>query len=94
MKFKGINFYPEAVASVLIELDEYAGDYVCVREGDQLHMEIEVGDPLLPGLAERIGTLIRERLGVRVPVMLREPGALRQLTGSESRQKPRRLITR
>ena len=94
VKFKGINFYPEAAAAVLGELEEYAGDYVCVREGDQLHMEIEAGDPRLPGLAERIGTLIRERLGVRVPVTLREPGALRELTGSESRQKPRRLITR
>ena len=94
VKFKGINFYPEAAAAVLGELEEYAGDYVCVREGERLHIEIEAGDPRLPGLADRIGALIRERLGVRVPVKLREPGALRELTGSESRQKPRRLITR
>ena len=94
VKFKGINFYPEAAAAVLVELEEYAGDYVCVREGEQLHIEIEANDPELPGLAERITGLIRERLGVRVPAVLRERGALRDLTGSESRQKPRRLITR
>ena len=94
VKFKGINFYPEAAAAVLVELEEYAGDYLCVCEGEQLHIEIEAGDPRLPGLADRIGALIRERLGVRVPVTLRERGALRELTGSESRQKPRRLITR
>ena len=94
VKFKGVNFYPEAVAAVLGELDEYAGDYVCVREGEQLHIEIEARDPRLRGLAEQISTLIRERLGVRVPVKLREAGTLGELTGSESRQKPRRLVTR
>ena len=93
VKFKGINFYPEAAAAVLVELEEYAGDYVCVREGEQLRIEIETADPQLPGLADRIGGLIRERLGVRVPVKLREPGSLGEITGSESRQKPRRLVT-
>lgn len=94
VKFKGINFYPEAAASVLGELEEYAGDYVCVREGEQFFMEIEAHEPRLAGLADRISALIRERMGVRVPVRLREPGALAEITGSESRQKPRRLVTR
>ena len=94
VKFKGINFYPEAAAAVLVELEEYAGDYVCVRDGERLHVEIEVSDTELPGLAERISALIRERLGVRIPVKLREPGSLGEITGSESRQKPRRLVTR
>ena len=94
VKFKGINFYPEAAASVLGELEEYAGDYVCVREGEQFFMEIEAHEPRLAGLADRISALIRERMGVRVPVRLREPGALAEITGSESRQKPRRLLTR
>ena len=94
VKYKGINFYPEAAAAVLAELKEYAGDYVCVREGEQLRIEIEAGDPGQPGLADRVGALIRQRLGVRVPVTLRKPGSLAELTGSESRQKPRRLITR
>ena len=93
VKFKGINFYPEAAAAVLVELAEYAGDYVCVREGEMLHIEIEVSDPGQAGLADRISTLIREKLGVRVPVRLREPGSLGEITGSELRQKPRRLIT-
>lgn len=94
VKFKGINFYPEAAGAVLSELEEYAGDYVCVREGEQFFIEIEVRDPGLPGLADRITALIRERMGVRVPVLLREPGSLAELTGSESRQKPRRLLSR
>ena len=94
VKFKGINFYPEAAAAALMELKEYAGDYVCVREGEKLHIEIEANHPAPAGLADRIGALIRERLGVRVPVMLRRPGSLAELTGSESRQKPRRLISR
>ncbi len=94
VKFKGINFYPEAAAAVLGELEEYAGDYVCVRDGEQFCMEIEVHDPRLPGLADRITALVRERMGVRVPVRLREPGALGDLTGADSRQKPRRLLSR
>lgn len=94
VKYKGINFYPEAAAAVLAEVEEYAGDYVCVRQGEQLRIEVEAGDPGQPGLADSISALIRERLGVRVPVNLREPGSLAGITGSESRQKPRRLITR
>ena len=94
VKYKGINFYPEATAAVLAEVEEYAGDYVCFLEGDQLRIEIEAGDPAQPGLADRISAMIRQRLGVRVPVALREPGSLAELTGSESRQKPRRLVTR
>jgi len=94
VKFKGINFYPEAAGSVLRELREYAGDYLCVVEGDEFFIEAEAQDPQLPGLAERMAALIRERLGVRVPVRLCAPGSLRELTGSDSRQKPRRLERR
>ena len=94
VKYKGINFYPEAAGAVFRELDEYAGDYLCVLQGEDFFIEIEAQDPGLPGLADRIAALIRERLGVRVPVRLCAPGSLSEHTGSESRQKPRRLLTR
>ena len=35
VKHKGINFYPEAAGAVFRELDEYAGDYLCVRQGEE-----------------------------------------------------------
>ncbi len=94
VKFKGINFYPEAAGAVFRELQEYAGDYLCVRQGEEFFIEVEAHNPRAAGLADRISSLIRERLGVRVPVRLREPGSLSDLTGSDSRQKPRRLVTR
>ena len=94
VKCKGINFYPEAAGAVFRESGQYAGDYLCVRQGGEFFIEVETHDPRQPGLAERLSVLIRERLGVRVPVRLRPPGALRELTGSESRQKPRRLLDR
>ena len=94
VKYKGINFYPEAAGAVFRELEEYAGDYLCVRQGEDFFIEVEAHDPRLPGLADRIAALIRERLGVRVPVRLCAPGSLSAKTGSDSRQKPRRLLTR
>ena len=94
VKFKGINFYPEAAGTVLRELPEYAGDYLCVVQGDEFFIEAEARNPELPDLPERMTALIRERLGVRVPVRLRAPGSLREITGSETRQKPRRLEKR
>ncbi|WP_446831988.1 phenylacetate--CoA ligase family protein [Candidatus Foliamicus sp.] len=94
VKYKGINFYPEAAASVLRESDAYAGDYICILDGEEFVIEVEVQSPQQPGLGERLQALIRQRLGVRVPVRLCAPGSLAALTGSESRQKPRRLIRR
>ncbi len=94
VKYKGINFYPEAAGSVLRESGEYAGDYLCILEGENFVMEVEVRNPELPGLDLRLTTLIRQRLGVRAPVRLREPGSLGALTGAGSRQKPRRLVRR
>jgi phenylacetate-CoA ligase len=48
-----------------------------------------VGDA---GLAKAFEELLKQRFGVQMKVALELPGALAPLTGTETRQKPIRLI--
>jgi phenylacetate-CoA ligase len=45
-------------------------------------------------LARRFEQALRARIGVEIRVSLEAPGALRALTGIETRQKPVRLLDR
>ena len=98
VKIRGINVFPQAMAPILEEKAEFAGEFICIASRDaggrdELAVHVEVrgaaGDA---GLAEDFAGLLRQRLGVEVSVVLAEAGALASLTGIEVRQKPVRLI--
>ncbi|MBL8382544.1 MAG: phenylacetate--CoA ligase family protein [Burkholderiales bacterium] len=97
VKLKGINVYPQAIGNILAELDDFAGEYVCVRgraadggETFTVRIETRAADPgaRLPAYRD----LLKRRLGVEVTVSLEAPKSLSALTGVESRQKPVRLV--
>ncbi|MFM9882595.1 MAG: phenylacetate--CoA ligase family protein [Burkholderiales bacterium] len=95
VKLRGINVFPQAIAAILAERADFAGDYVCKvrRDGsgrDTMTVAIEVKAPNASSAEYR--ELLRRRLGVEVAVEFAVPGALAAVTGIESRQKPIRLI--
>jgi phenylacetate-CoA ligase len=95
VKLRGINVFPQAIAAMLAERTDYAGDYVCkvTRDAagrDAMTVAIEVRAPEA-AIAE-YRELLRRRLGVEVGVEFAAPGALAPITGIDSRQKPVRLV--
>jgi phenylacetate-CoA ligase len=97
VKIKGINVYPQAIGNILAEMDDFAGEYICVRslaadsrEVFTVRIESRAGNPDAREAAYR--ALLKARLGVEVAVVLSAPKSLAALTGVESRQKPVRLI--
>lgn len=96
VKIRGINIYPQALAPLLEERPDFAGEFLCTAERDasgrdELTVAIESRDGTADAAAA-YRTLLKARLGVEVQVALAAPGALAALTGLESRQKPVRLI--
>ena len=99
VKLKGINVYPQAIGNILGEMDDFAGDYVCVLSllpdgREQLTVQAECRAASDAGRVLAYGALLKQRLGVEVGVELGPPKSLSALTGVETRQKPVRLIDR
>lgn len=99
VKLRGINVYPLALAAILNERPEFAGEYVCraTRDAsgrDEITVIIETrsGAPRSPELARAFAELLTRRIGVELRVELATPGETAALTQVESRQKPIRLI--
>jgi phenylacetate-CoA ligase len=98
IKLRGINIYPQAMAPILEADAAFAGEFLCVAKRDasgrdELTVHVEVSaDTRETGLVARFEALLRERLGVQMPVVLCERGSLAARTGIETRQKPIRLI--
>jgi phenylacetate-CoA ligase len=99
VKLRGINVYPLALAQILNERPEFAGEYVCrayrTSSGrDELLVFIEVRDNRHGNAALRneFTTLLAQRIGVELQVELLPTGGTAPLTEIDSRQKPRRLI--
>lgn len=97
VKIRGINIYPQALGPVLAEEPTFAGEFICrVRRDktgrDDLEVLVEVQDSEIAAVGERIATLLRQRLGIKMTVTACEPGALKGLTQVETRQKPIRLL--
>ena len=97
VKIKGVNVYPQAIGNILSDMDDFAGEYICVRElapdgreSFTVRIESRTGADADRALAYR--TLLKQRLGVEVGVELGAPKSLSALTGVETRQKPVRLI--
>ena len=98
VKVRGINVFPQAMAPILEEHAGFAGEFICVTTRDAagrddlaVHVEVN-GATTDTALAAAFAALLRMRLGVDVTIVLAEKGALAPLTGTETRQKPIRLI--
>jgi phenylacetate-CoA ligase len=99
VKLRGINVYPTGLGALLAaERPEFAGEYVCEVDRtsgrEEMTVRAEIRGEASDSLREAYEALLRARLGVEVKVMLEAPGALAELTGIETRQKPIRLIDR
>jgi phenylacetate-CoA ligase len=99
VKLRGINVYPLALAAILNERTEFAGEYICrarrdASGRDNLCVVIETrgGAHQDAEIARGFASLLSRRVGVEIEVELVAPGETAALTQIESRQKPIRLI--
>jgi phenylacetate-CoA ligase len=97
VKVRGINVFPQSLAPILEERADFAGEFLCtaVRDAagrDELIVAVETRGARGEGDAAPYRELLRRKLGVEVKVELVAPGTLAPLTGTETRQKPVRLI--
>jgi phenylacetate-CoA ligase len=100
VKLRGINVYPLALAAILNERPEFAGEYICranrdASGRDELTVIIETrAHTALPNptLERHFSELLAQRIGVELRVELVEVGSTAPLTQLETRQKPIRLI--
>jgi phenylacetate-CoA ligase len=100
VKLRGINVYPLALAAILNDRPEFAGEYVCraTRDlptgRDDLTVIVETRPAFERSatLAKAFADLLTRRVGVELKVELVAAGGTAALTQIESRQKPIRLI--
>jgi phenylacetate-CoA ligase len=97
VKLRGINVYPTGIGALLAaERAEFAGEYLCELERagtrEEMTVRAEIRGTPSDSLRAAYEALLRARLGVEVAVVLEAPGALAELTGIDSRQKPIRLV--
>jgi phenylacetate-CoA ligase len=99
VKLRGINVYPLALAAILNERSEFAGEYICRARRDDsgrdnlcVIIETRGGAHQNDEIARGFATLLSRRVGVEIDVELVAPGETAALTQIESRQKPIRLI--
>jgi len=97
VKLRGINVFPQALASILADMPGFRGEYICVLRRDanareDLLVRIECTQQADQSLLAQYHERLKRRLGVDVQVELCAPGSLTALTGVEVRQKPVRLI--
>ena len=99
VKLRGINVYPLALAAILNDRSEFAGEYFCrahrdASGRDELTVVVEVRDGAerAPQTAQAFAELLTRRAGVELRVELVAPGATAPFTQIDSRQKPIRLV--
>lgn len=97
VKLRGINVFPTGIGALLsAERPEFTGEYICevVRADsrDEMRVRAEIRSEATDALRQEYESLLRARLGVEVKVAFERPGALAELTGIETRQKPIRLL--
>ncbi len=98
VKLRGINVFPQALGPILEEMPEFAGEFICVCERDasgrdEMTVRAETRAGASPDLLAW-KSLLRRKIGIEVEIAFERPGALKDLTGIETRQKPIRLIDR
>jgi phenylacetate-CoA ligase len=100
VKLRGINVYPMALAQILNERTEFAGEYVCRawrdpatgRDEMTIVIETRAGVERTPELARAFSELLTRRVAVELRAELVAPGATAPLTEVDVRQKPKRLV--
>jgi phenylacetate-CoA ligase len=97
VKIRGINVFPQALAPILEQRADFAGEFICtaLRDAagrDELVVSVETRGGRSAADAEPYKALLKRALGVEVQVELMAPKSLAPLTGIETRQKPVRLI--
>ncbi|MEM9234963.1 MAG: phenylacetate--CoA ligase family protein, partial [Pseudomonadota bacterium] len=99
VKIRGINIFPQAMGPILEEIDAFAGEFICRAERndagrDEFTVCAEIRGEVTSQLEDRFRQLLKQRVGIDCAVELSGPGALADLTQTEVRQKPVRLIDR
>ncbi|GGY38688.1 phenylacetate--CoA ligase family protein [Parvularcula lutaonensis] len=97
VKIRGLNIFPQAVGPLLEDIDAFTGEFICraVRHPDgrdEFIVCAEVSGDRNDTLRSAFKSLLKQKLGLDCGVELFEPGALADLTQTEKRQKPIRLI--
>lgn len=96
VKLRGINIFPQALASILVDMPGFTGEYVCIVKSvagrDEMLVQIECTEPASTELNESYVSMLKRRLGVEVLVDLVPGQSLAEITGVEARQKPIRLV--
>ena len=99
VRLRGVNVFPEAIATVLAAEPRCNGEYFCTvetvgkSERDEMSVKIEVRNAGVdrPALVSDLERRFKEVLGVRVGVEAMDPKALDQLTGLTQTSKIKRL---
>ena len=99
VKIRGINIFPQAIGPILEELEPFAGDFICRAERsddgrDEFVVCAEVRGAVTDELKQQFHQVLKTRVGIDCGVELVSPGSLTDLTQTEVRQKPIRLIDR
>ncbi len=102
VKIRGVNIYPMACLRAIKSDQRTTGEWVCIaerseKEGvirDDLTVKIEVlrSAASRDGLKEHLESRLKDDLGIRVPVVLVDEGALTEEANLGREGKPRRLI--
>jgi phenylacetate-CoA ligase len=100
VKLRGINVYPLALAAILNDRPEFAGEYICRATRDATGRDVMTviietrGDAAsrTPELARAFTELLTRRVGVELLAELVPTGGTAALTQIDSRQKPVRLL--
>lgn len=97
VKIRGINIFPQAMGPLLEELDTFAGEFICRAERDETGRDEFIVCAEANGACDESDTgrykaLLKQKLGIDCGVRLSGPGSLAELTQTEVRQKPIRLI--
>ena len=97
VKIRGINIFPQAMGPLLEEHSEFAGEFICkaVRDADgrdDFIVVAEVSGDRGAGTVDAFRALLKQKIGIDCGVELAAPGSLADLTQTDVRQKPIRLI--
>jgi phenylacetate-CoA ligase len=99
VKIRGINIFPQAMSPILEEVPGFAGEFICRAERDETGRDeftvcVEAEGDRDADMAALYGEVLKRSVGIECGVELFAPGELADLTQTEVRQKPIRLIDR
>lgn len=97
VKIRGINIFPQAMGPLLEEDPAFAGEFICkaIRDEagrDEFTVIAEVTGDRSEAVEHRFRALLKQKIGIDIAVELAAPTQLADLTQTEVRQKPIRLI--